>query len=412
MSNIYKVCQVTRRFVEDHWGGTESAVLRLSQELEECGIESPIFSTSMLSKAGPESLSRVGIRRFPYIFPWFFLSTEEKKQMVLRGGSPLSFSMFWALLFERNLSLIHTHIANRLGGIVRTVARLRRIPYIVSLHAGYYTLPTEQSLEMMKPFSRKWEWGKVFGFALGSRRVFRDANAIICVGRDEYECMCQAFPGKAIYYLPNGVDTENFRSANPQPFRRHYGFGEKEKILLCLSRIDSQKNQRLLIQAFAQLRKDRELLHLVLAGPITDEVYAKELVNLATKLGIKDRVHFVGGLKHNDPLLASAYKAAEIFVLPSTHEPFGIVILEAWASAVPVVASNVGGIPGFTKDGQDIALFPSKSEKHLVATLERVLESKELRESMVKHGLESVKNYDWSAITAQMVTIYQKALDS
>lgn len=410
MCELEKVCHVTRRFVKSRWGGIESAVLRLSQELEKAGVESPIFSTSMLAHSGPDSIESVSIRRFPYVFPWFFLGKEAKRQMALKGGSPMSVAMLWALLTERRLTVIHTHVQNRLGGIARTVARLRRIPYVVTVHAGYHTLPKEQSLEMMRPFSANWEWGKIWGYLLGSRRTFQDADAIICVGLDEYELMRDRFPEKSVYYLPNGVDVEHFRRADPDLFRQRFGLKSGERLLLCVSRIDPQKNQRLLLDAFAALNPIEQNLHLALVGPVTDNSYAKDLLLCVEAYGLKERVHWITGLEPDDPLLSSAYRSAELFVLPSVHEPFGIVILEAWAAGVPVVASQVGGIPGFTRDGVDALLFPTGNQSALETALQRLLGDERLRSELVRGGAHAVQRYDWSLIAKETVEVYKGLL--
>ena len=405
-NGLGKVCHVTRRFVKERWGGTESSVLRLSQELQEHGIDSPVFSTSMFSDPGIDSIENVPVKRYPYTFPWLFLSPSAKRQMALKGGSPLSLGMLWALLREKNVSLIHTHVSNRLGGIARTVAKWRKIPYVVSVHSGYHTLPTAQALKMMEPFKARWEWGKFFGFLLGSRRTLRDADAIICVGKDEFELMKQRFPEQRVHYVPNGVDVARFSQAQAELFRLRYSYHHGERIILCLSRIDPQKDQALLIKAFAQIVELDPKLRLVLIGPVTDENYGLEISQLANELGLGDRVKIIPGIDPDNKLLPSAYAAAELFVLPSIHEPFGIVILEAWAAGTPVVASAVGGIPGFTVDQHNVLLLKERDEQALAELMKSVLESRSLARQLVDNGRQEVKRYDWSEVARRVLQIY------
>jgi len=158
--NGVKVAHVMRRFVQTKWGGTESVVFNLAREYIGAGIKSPIFCTSMFADPGKDSLEGVQINRFRYVFPWFFLGDEAKAKLRLKGGSPLSFSLFRALWREPDLSVIHVHAQHRLGGIARTVARLRGIPYVVSIHGGFLTLPAEQSRRMQDPFRGKLEWNR------------------------------------------------------------------------------------------------------------------------------------------------------------------------------------------------------------------------------------------------------------
>jgi glycosyltransferase involved in cell wall biosynthesis len=398
-----------RRFSLQKWGGTESVVFNLAREYTRSGVESPVFCTEMFAKPGCEQVEQVAIHRFPYVFPWLFLGEEAKAKLRLKGGSPLSFSLFRALYKEPGLSLIHAHVQHRLGGIARTVARLRGIPYVVSIHGGYLTLPEEQTEKMRDPFRGKFEWGRGFGLLLGARRVLEDADAIICVGRDEHEIMQKKYPGKSCY-MPNGVRTDLFRDAAPEPFRQKYGLGPDEPFVLCVSRIDYQKNQLLLVRAFARFAVTHPRWKLILVGPVTVEQYRKEILEEVRKAGLEARVLLIPGFQPDDPLLPSAYKAASVFVLPTVHEPFGIVILEAWAAGTPVVATRIGGIPGFTHDGKDILLFEKNDEAALVNHLERVAEDGALRSVLTSGATREVSHYDWTAIARQMRDVYTEAV--
>lgn len=410
MTAVTKVAHVMRRFSLQKWGGTESVVFNLAREYTRSGVESPVYCTEMFSKQGCEQVEQVPVHRFPYVFPWLGLSEEAKAKLRLKGGSPVSFSLLRALYREPGLSLIHAHVQHRLGGIARTVARLRNIPYVVSIHGGYLTLPEEQTEKMRDPFRGKLEWGKVFGWLLGARRVLDDADAIICVGRDEHDIMQKKYPGKS-HYMPNGVRTEWFRNAAPEPFRRNHGLASDDPFILCVSRIDYQKNQLLLVQAFARFAAAHPRWKLVLVGPVTVEAYGAQIRDEVRKAGLESRVLLIPGFQPDDPLLPSAYKAASMFVLPTVHEPFGIVILEAWAAGTPVIATRIGGIPGFTHDGQDILLFERNDENALVGHLEALSNDDTLRARLTAGATREVSHYDWTAIAQRMRAIYDQALE-
>lgn len=405
---VGKVIHVMRRFVPQKWGGTESVVFNLARENIRCGMENQVFCTDMFMHPGREVFQSVPVRRFPYLFPWLFLDEEAKGKLRLKGGSPLSFGLFRALCREHGLSLIHAHVQHRLGGIARTVARLRGIPYVVSIHGGYLTLPEEQSRQMQDPFRGKPEWGKVFGWLLGARRVLDDADAIICVGRDEHVAIAQRYGDKA-HYVPNGVNTELFRSADAALFRQHAGLKPGEKLALCVSRMDYQKNQLLLVRAFARFAATRPEWKLALIGAVTVEEYRTSVMAAVKQAGLEERVIFIPGFAPDDPLLPSAYKAADVFVLPTVHEPFGIVILEAWAAGVPVIATRIGGIPGFTHDGEDIMLFEKDNEHELVRHLTRLAEDPAWGERLRQQASREVMRYDWAEVARQMRTIYTVA---
>jgi glycosyltransferase involved in cell wall biosynthesis len=403
------VAHVMRRFVPDKWGGTETVVFNLARELEKGGIDSPIFCTDMFAKPGAEKIDGVTVRRFRYCFPWFGLSAEAKNALRLKGGSPLSLPLFFGLLRQKNLTLIHTHVGRRLGGIARTVARIRKIPYVIHVHGGRHTVPQEQYDSMTAPIRGKIEWGKIFGLFFGSRRVFTDAAAVICVGQSEADEMRERGQ-KNVHYLPNGVHVQRFAEAMPQPFRNEYGL-EDRKFILCLSRIDFQKNQLLLVKAFAEFRKTHPDWKLVFIGSVSVEEYYRKILDEIAVQNLQDSVLIIPGLKPDDPLLPSAYKAAELFVLPTANEPFGIVILEAWAAGVPVIATRVGGIPGFTTDEENILLTEDNDEAMLTEKMNRLAGSMELRTKLSMNGrTEVAAHYDWRAIADRVVRIYKEIL--
>ncbi len=408
MKPITKVAHVMRRVNLKKWGGTESVVFNLAREYEKAGLETPVFCTDMFAAPGCEKIGTIPVYRFPYVFPWWGLSEEAKAKLRLKGGSPLSLSLFRALLGEPRLSLIHTHVQHRLGGIARTVARLRGIPYVVSIHGGYLTLPKEQADKMGDPFRGKIEWGKLFGLLLGARRVLDDADAIMCVGQDEHEEMRRKYPDKS-HYMPNGVQTALFREASPDLFRRQYGLGPDEPFVLCVSRLDYQKNQLLLVRAFKKFAADHPAWKLVLVGPATVEQYRDQIVAEVREAGLESRVILIPGFQPDDPLLPSVYKAASLFVLPTVHEPFGIVILEAWAAGVPVVATRIGGIPGFTHDGQDILLFEKDDADELLRHMNLLAGDPGLRRRLAAVAETEVKRYDWSTIARRMRDVYDQA---
>ena len=401
-----------RRFVPDKWGGTESVVYHLSGALQQQGVKSPVHCCAMFAPPGRDRMGAVDVHRHRYLFPWFGLSAEARRALRLKGGSPLSLSLFFGLLFERRVSLIHTHVQHRLGGMARTVARLKRIPYVVSLHGGHYTLPSDEVERMMQPFRGKIEWGKGFGALFGSRRVLQDADAILCVGRSEFEKVKERFPRKPVFHVSNGVDIGRFERAAPEPFRDAFGFEAADRLVLCVSRIDSQKNQIGLVHAFARFASSHPDHQLVLLGPVSVEGYRDKLQQEILRLGLERKVRLLKGLAPDDPLLPSAYKAAELFVLPSLHEPFGIVVLEAWAAGLPVVASRVGGIPGFAVDGENAVLVEPDSENALAGAMETLAENPQLRHRLAQNASLAVQEYDWKSVAEQVMSIYSKLLHS
>jgi glycosyltransferase involved in cell wall biosynthesis len=404
---IRSVPQILRRFVADEWGGTESVVYNIAAQLEARGVRSPIITTDFLSVPGEERLGDVQVRRFKSLLPWLGLSQQARHSLQLKGGSPLSFKLFQHLLCAPEVDVIHTHALNRLGGIARTAARLRGIPYVVTVHGGFTTLSAEQGQQMRDPTEGKLEWGKAFGLLLGSRRVLEDADAIVAVGCDEYQGLKQRYPEKEVLYLPNGVDPLRFEHSEGHLFRQQAGIAKDAPLLLCVSRIDPQKNQALLLRAFKRYLHYESQAILALIGPETVASYGDELRAYVKAHGLSEQVRIVGGMNYDDPCLASAFRAADVFILPSKMEPFGIVILEAWAAGTPVIASKVGGIPGFTQHDKNILHFGTEKEDDLIAQLLRLQRSPQLREELRRGGKDSVQFYTWARLSSRLLDVYE-----
>jgi len=402
-----KIAHIVRRFSLEDWGGIEEGVFHLSKKLMEKGIDCEIHCTDALSKPGVENIEGVPVHRYPSVIPTFGLSKEMKNRLERKGANSLSFPMLFSLLKERGLSLIHAHVQHRLGGVARTTARLKNIPYVVTLHGGEMTLTQEQVQMMRDGTEHLWEWGKVFGWLLGARRTIEDADAVVSVGRDEYALMKEKYPEKEVHYVPNGIEIGRFEQKDPSLFRREVGLDNDEPYILSVSRIDPQKNQRLLIEAFSRVDPKYRL---VLIGPVTVPDYLTELKSVIKQQGLDERVIIIEGYSAGDPRLVSAYAGASLFVLPSTMEPFGIVVLEAWASKIPVVASHVGGIRGFTAHGKNVLHFQSGNGEELIDRLHQGLKDADLRNLMIKEGWKQVQQYTWDQVAETYLQIYDRAV--
>ena len=400
--------QVPRRFVADEWGGTETTILQSSRALNAAGNPTQIFTSLALSDKRRERMHDVEIRRHAYSYPFFGLSRADRHEMDKKGGNLLSLPLLWSLLREPQVDLLHAHTGKRLGGIVRTAARLRGIPYVITLHGGHYDIPVGQMQQMLAPIRKSLEWGKPFGALLGSRRVLQDAAAVLCVGENEYRAARAALPDQRIELLPNGVDSEFFSAGDGDRFRQRYDIPAGRRIILCVSRIDYQKNQLALVKALPDILQQQPDAQLVLVGPVTIESYQRKLLQRIERLGLQGRVNLIPGLTADDPLLRGAYHAAEVFCLPSLHEPFGIVVLEAWAAGLPVVAARVGGIPSFTRHGEDVLQADPGQPASLARQLLELMGHPQLACRLAENGRNRARrDYDWRVISRQLATLYR-----
>jgi len=407
------VVHVPRRFAAEEWGGTETVILEISRQQQRAGMRPLIVTSTALAKARAEHIGGVPVERHGYCYPFFGLNAAARAAMDKKGGNLLSLPLFFSLLAAKNVRLFHAHALKRLGGEVRTAARLRRKPFVVSLHGGVFDVPPAEMEAMTAPIRGKREWGKVFGAMFGSRRLLEDADHVVCVGQGELEKARRGLSHDRISYLPNGVDTQRFASGDGAAFRAKHGIAQDALLVLNISRIDRQKNLLLLLDAFARFRVRQPDAMLLFVGPETQPDYAAELRAFIAGNRLGDCVRLLPGLRNDDPDLVNAYHACDVFVLPSVHEPFGIVVLEAWSAGRPVIVNRVGGLRALVRHGENGLFINPAAEANaddLAEQLRVLAETPPLRRQLGEAGREEARTrYDWSRVAGQLENIYQTA---
>jgi L-malate glycosyltransferase len=200
---------------------------------------------------------------------------------------------------------------------------------------------------------------------------------------------------KSITVVPYGVDLATFK---PKVRR-----ARKKVIIGAVSRLSIEKGMSYLVEAFALLKArygDQVAIQIAGEGPEEDNLRA-----LSKRLGLEEQVEFKGWVDHTG--LPAFLQGLDIFALPSTYEGFGVAAVEASAMALPVVATNVYGIPDVVVDGQTGLLTPAKDPEALANALGRLVEDAALRKQLGEAGRKYVAaQYDWQQNTAQMDTIY------
>lgn len=403
--------QLARRFVREDWGGTETVIFETSKRLIAMGHNAEVLCTLATAQSVSDNFDGLPVRRFPYFYPYIGLDTQAKLVLDKKGGSPFSFSLMRALQGLPELDLIHLHGGNRIGGIGRYVARKRKIPYVISLHGGVYDVPVEEAASWTAPAKGAFEWGKLLGLWVGSRRVMKDASAILCVGYRESLLAQKHLPNNRVIYLPNGADTRRFCKGDGVAFRDKYNIPQDAKVMLTVARIDAQKNQHMSARLLRTFRETTPNTHLLIVGNVTNPSYYEDLLKIVSKAGLDDCVTIVPGIPADSQELVDAYHAADIFLLSSFHEPFGIVVLEAWSAGLPVLASNVGGIPHFVEDGIDALLFNPNDDGSLVQVFRQLNADQSLARRIAEAGRTKVNSeYDWDEITRKLLCIYEEVI--
>ena len=402
-----RTAQIIRRFAFSDWGGTESVVWNTALSLQEKGNPSEVFATNALSSVQDEHKSSIQIHRLKYRYPYFPLSKESVRILDKRGGNPVVPGLQKALK-KGEFDILHCHTMGRMAVAVRAAARHLHVPYVMTLPGGHFDVPPAEIKEMLKPLKRTIPYGNIMDRLLG-RRVdpLKFANGIICVGEDDLQAVKERFPGKLVTHIPNGVNYNYFHDYSGSDFRKQVGIRPDRKILLCVSRIDYQKNQLILPELLALLG---EPWHLVLIATQAAEWYMDKLREKIQLMNLTDRVTMITGVSPNSTLLPAAYHAASAFLLPSLQEPFGIVVLEAWSAGAPVIASPVGGLKKLIRDGETGFFAPAEGAPDEWAALIRKLdEDTDLRGRITDAAAaEAREHYSWDIITDRLLDFYQE----
>ncbi len=213
-----------------------------------------------------------------------------------------------------------------------------------------------------------------------TNRMFVDT--LICVGKDDFNLVkkLKLIDIKKLILIENGIDIEEFVNIEKGFLRKGFNL-YNEKILLTICRLHYQKDVKTLVKAVNLLKNEEIVLFIVGDGP--DRKNLEELVN---NLRLKNKIKFLGFQKEVKKVL----KDSDIFILSTRWEGLPLVILEAWATKVPVIGSNVHGIKSLIKDGEDGLLFKFGDEKDLAEKIKFLLREEELTKRLVENGFLKV----------------------
>ena len=212
-----------------------------------------------------------------------------------------------------------------------------------------------------------------------------------------------------IRVAPLGVD-ERFHEINDDDImkRVRLKYNLPEKFILSVSMFHPIRNIETLIKAYKLVKQRSKIEHkLVIVGTPLDHSYFRRLVEMIKSLGIEDNVIFPGYIKDDLPCV---YNLSSLFVCPSLYENFPLPILEAMACGIPVVASNVGGIP--ETYGEAAILVEPLDIEGFAAAIVQALSSDRLRENLKQKGLEKAKMFSWKRCALETLKIYEGIYNS
>ncbi len=222
----------------------------------------------------------------------------------------------------------------------------------------------------------------------------------IAVSTASREYITKYFPGD-YRIIPNGVDTERF-SPKIKPFKEYC---DGTNNILFVGRLDPRKGLRYLIQAMpiviAAFPKTRLL---VVGGGALQEYYRSQVME-----EIRDKIEFLGFVSGND--LPRYYRTADVYVSPATQgESFGIVLLEAMASGVPVIASDIEGYRTVLDNGKQGFLVPKERPLKLAEKIIEIIQQRNTRQFFGRKGREKALSYAWPKVTRKIEAYYKEIL--
>ena len=392
-------------------GGMNVYVRDLTRELGRDGVHVDVFTRSQ-DEHVPHVLHDLGFgNRVVHVpaGPEIPLHKEE-----LAGYLPEFVSGIKAFAAEKNLQydLLHTHYW--MSGIAgEQLKHAWKIPMVHMFH----TLGQMKNRVARSPSEIEGRYR-----IDGEERTIRAADRIVAATlaeQSQLQFLYKADPRK-ITILPPGVDTSRFYPIPPDEARAVVGVPPNERMILYVGRIEPLKGVDTLIRAIADMRDDGVLSqyphYLTIIGGDPDaspEDMTAEMVRLQAlcqELGIGDLVLFLG--KQNQDSLPYYYSAAEVVVMPSHYESFGMVALEAMACGTPVVASKVGGLAFLIQDGVTGFQVPDGDHDALCKSLTRLVCDPALRLQMGENAAVYARDYAWERITPKMIDLYREVIHS
>ena len=208
-----------------------------------------------------------------------------------------------------------------------------------------------------------------------------------------------------IRIVPNGVDTKRFKpSENCEQLKRQIGIDSKLCVLF-VGRLIPRKGLHYLVEAAKQIVKEFSQTTFLIAG---NGPLRNSLVSYLEKMNLTGNFVFLGDV--SERALPALYSCADVFVLPSIQEGLGIALLEAQATAKPIVAFNVGGVSEAVLD-KESGLLVKPDSRELADAIMKLLASFSLREKMGRRGREFVvDNFSWDVCAQKMLHVYREAL--
>ena len=350
-----------------------------------------------------ESFDGVEVVRFPMALPEDLTYGRVAQSRVTMLGKLARLAVMTDYLeaqFSRTVAtarswkadVIHAHWAIPTGPAALLAARRLRLPSVITMHGGDVYVNPEQGYD----FPTRWYVRPALRWTL------RHAGALTAITEDcRQHALRAGAPSGKVHIIFNGTDLRRFspEPGGASPVDPRHG----PHMIFACRQLFPRKGIRFLIEAAAMLVPRFPDLRLVLAG---DGFERPELVRLAERLGIAERVTFLGWVANAS--LPPYYRAAAVSVIPSLEEGFGIPAAEAMGCETPVVATDAGGLPEVVEHGVTGLVVPRGDATALAGAIGELLDDPERRRRMGEAGRQrALRHFDWDRTAEQLEELYR-----
>ncbi len=391
-------------------GGMNVYVKELTRKLGEMGIYVDVFTRSQ-DEHVPHVLHDLGYGNRVVHIPAGPEHPLSKKELAQHIPEFVQHILEFAGKKTCRYDLIHSHYW--MSGIA---AEALKEAWDVPVIQMFHTLGRMKNRIARSPEEREGDYR-----INGEQEVLDTADALVIATPAEKTQLEYLYKADRIptFIIPPGVDTARFYPIPPDEAREYVGIQPDDHMILFVGRIEPLKGIDTLLQAIRKLQNKGVIKccnqYVAIIGGNTDDEASDpnsemaRLQKMCIEIGIGDLVLFLG--KRDQDALPYYYSAADVVVMPSHYESFGMVALEAMACGTPVVASQVGGLAFLVKDEQTGYVIPSDDPDILADRLDALLENPDLREKLGKQAAAYALGYDWSIIAGQVADLYRQVID-
>ncbi len=371
-------------------GGLARHVRKLSEALVELGVEVHVLTRGGEESPAEEIAAGVAVHRireptFPADLGQFVAWVERMNSDMLAAGVELG--------DRYDFDLVHGHdwlVANACDHLARRMSA----PLMMTIHATEYG--------RHQGWVNKHPQSYIHGV---ERWITNRSQRVITCSAFMREQVIEIFgvaPGR-VTAIPNGIDPADLpRPDAAQLARLRAEFAAPdERLVLLIGRLVYEKGFQLALEAMPEVIKAVPGTRFLVAGTGTHE---KELKKQAKELGLMEHGTFLGWI--GDDVLHTLYAIADLTVVPSIYEPFGLVALEAMASGCPCIVADTGGLREVVPHEEAGLRFTASDPEALAEVAIRVLSDPELEARLIAEAKEHVRRFDWSDVAAQTVAVY------